>query len=218
MAGANSEIFNPGNLNIDKWSSKNKIKIVTHHWGANWNKGFNIYSRIDSMLNNEMWRKKIEFNYIGNVPKNYDFKNTNVISPLSGVELAKKIKENHIYLTASLNEPSGNHHIEGAQCGLPILFINSGGIPEYCEGFGVMFDEDNFEGSLNELINNYEYYFDKVKTYPHNSQLMCENYLELFKTLMANKEKVISERDSKIYEKSNMVKLLHNLNKKIKGN
>ena len=58
---------------------------------------------------------------------------------IDGKKLAKAIKENHLYLTASINEPSGNHHIESSQCGLPLLFINSGGIPEYAELFGVKF-------------------------------------------------------------------------------
>ena len=35
-----------------------------------------------------------------------------MISPLAGIELANKIKEHHIYVTGSINEPSGNHHIE----------------------------------------------------------------------------------------------------------
>ena len=63
------------------------------------------------MLDDEYWKNKIEFTYIGNIPKNIDFKNTNLIQPLSGKELADEIKKNHIYVTASINEPSGNHHI-----------------------------------------------------------------------------------------------------------
>ena len=76
-----------------------------------------------------------------------------MISPLAGIELASKIKEHHIYVTGSINEPSGNHHIEGAQCGLPLLFINSGGIVEYCKNYGIQFNGlDDFETSLNELV------------------------------------------------------------------
>ena len=96
-------------------------------------------------------------------------------NPLSGLELSDKLKNNHIYITASLNEPSGNHHIEAAQCGLPILYINSGGIPEYCEGYGVMFNEENFEEQLNEIILNYETYFENLKNYKFNSLKMCND-------------------------------------------
>ena len=39
--------------------------------------------------------------------------------------IAEELKNHHIYITASINEPSGNHHIEAGQCGLPILYIGS---------------------------------------------------------------------------------------------
>ena len=102
------------------------------------------------MISKEKYKERVAFTYIGNLPKKFKFVNSTVIEPLSGKPLADKIKENYIYLTASINEPSGNHHIEAAQCGLPILFIDSGGIPEYCEGFGVKFSLENFEQKLDE--------------------------------------------------------------------
>ena len=142
MAGADSAIFNRDELVSHK--NGEKFKIVTHHWSNNWNKGFSIYDTLDRLLHNESFSSKYEFTYIGNLPKKYNFKNTNVINPLDGVDLANELKKHHVYLTASLNEPSGNHHIEAAQCGLPILYINSG-IPEYCSGYGVEFNEDNFQ-------------------------------------------------------------------------
>ena len=46
LSGANKEVFN--NKNFIPWDGSRKLKIVTHHWGANWNKGFDIYSLIGS--------------------------------------------------------------------------------------------------------------------------------------------------------------------------
>ena len=37
------------------------------------------------------------------------------------------------------------------------MYINSGGIPEYCEGFGVEFDEINFETTYLLKNNLLEY-------------------------------------------------------------
>ena len=127
LAGANNEIFH--SEGYKPWDGNEKLKIVTHHWGANWHKGFREYLKLDKLLNSDSFKTKYEFSYIGNIPKDLELENTKVIAPLSGLDLANKIKENHVYLTASLNEPSGNHHIEAAQCGLPLLYINSGGIP-----------------------------------------------------------------------------------------
>lgn len=178
LAGADSEIFNRDGL--VKWNRKNKIKIVTHHWGANWNKGFDIYSKLDELLDSEEWRNKFEFTYIGNLPKNFMFKNTKVVAPLSGTELASEIKKNNLYITGSLNEPSGNHHIEGAQCGLPLMYIDSGGVTEYCKNFGLSITVDNLEDKILEMIKDYDQYFQKMTTYPHSSLQMCREFELLF--------------------------------------
>ncbi len=188
LSGAKPEIFNTEGQVLLK--NEEPIRIVTHHWGANWNKGFDTYEKLDNMLSEEEYKNKFIFTYIGNIPKKFKFKNAKLIPPLSGLELAKELKKNHIYITGSLNEPSGNHHIEAAQCGLPILYLDSGGMPEYCDGFGVTFNNSNFEQKLNEMVENYEKYLSKMTEYPFNSNLMCEDYEKLFLKLFADREKI----------------------------
>jgi glycosyltransferase involved in cell wall biosynthesis len=192
LSGANKNIFNNKNYKI--WDGAEKIKIVTHHWGANWNKGFEIYEKLDKLLGEDNWRKKVEFTYIGNLPENFEFKNSKTIKPLSGIELAEKIKENHIYITASINEPSGNHHIEAAQCGIPLLYIDSGGIPEYCNDFGVKFKKENFIEKLKEIIENYHTYQRKMTDYPFTSDAMCEEYENLFIKMYKDKEDITKNK------------------------
>jgi glycosyltransferase involved in cell wall biosynthesis len=192
-AGANKEIFNTSNFK--PWDKANPIKIVTHHWGANWNKGFEYYLLLDSFMDDEKWKKVIEFTYIGNIPKKVNFKNTKVLQPLSGLNLAKEIKKNDMYLTGSINEPSGNHHIEAAQCGLPLLYINSGGIPEYCDGFGTMFnDKKDFEDKLSEAIKSYETISQNIQDYPYSAEIMSEDFLNLFNKMVENKKDYLDKR------------------------
>ena len=98
---------------------------------------------------------------------------------MSGKELAKEIKKNHLYITGSLNEPSGNHHIEAAQCGLPILYKKSGGIPEYCNGYGLEYDSENLESKISELIANHSSYLLKMKDYQFRNEDMFSKYENL---------------------------------------
>ena len=58
-AGADSNVFNADGFL--PWDHKSKLKIVTHHWGANWNKGFDIYSELDNMLGSSEYKERIEF-------------------------------------------------------------------------------------------------------------------------------------------------------------
>ena len=192
-AGADSKIFN--NHNTLYWDRKSKFKIVTHHWGANWNKGFDIYSHFDNLLAEKEYKDRFEFTYIGNLPKNFSFKNSNHIKPLSGNALVNELKKNHAYLTASINEPSGNHHIEGAQCGLPVMFLNSGGTVEYCKDFGLIFEKNNFENQLNMFHDNYSIYRKKIQNYPHNAEKMCEEFEALFLHMFENKSKFLNNED-----------------------
>jgi hypothetical protein len=194
LAGADRSIFNSENFH--QWETKEPLKIVTHHWGANWNKGFEIYQKLDQMMEFPEWKDKLEFQYIGNLPPKFKFTNTTHTEPLSGKKMAEEIKKNHLYLTASLNEPSGNHHIEAAQCGLPLLYINSGGIPEYCQGYGIEFNSLNFQEKLLEAYYSYKDIRDKVAGYKGDAELMSKNYEELFLRLFNNKKLIISKRNT----------------------
>ena len=58
------------------------------------------------------------------------------------------------------------------------MFLNSGGIPEYCEGYGEVFEE-NFEEALNN-ISNYWIHKSKLENYPFSSEKMCEEFFDKF--------------------------------------
>ena len=204
MAGANREIFNPENLNV--WSGNEKLKIVTHHWGTNKNKGYEIYEYIDDLISSEPWKDMIEFTFIGNLPKNYNFRNSNIVRPLYGSELGDELKKNHLYITGSLFEPSGNHHIEAGQCGLPILYIKSGGTSEYCDNFGIPYSINNLKEKIILFMENSSQYYENMKTYSNDSKVMSGEFLNLFNFYMKEKKEIVNKRT---IEDINIVKKLY---------
>ena len=210
LSGSNPEIFN--SVNSKKLEEEEKLSIVTHHWGANWNKGFKVYDHIDKLLDEEYWKDKIDFTYIGNLPEKFKFRNTKVQKPLSGKTLAEKIKKSHVYITGSINEPSGNHHIEGALCGLPLMYLNSGGTPEYCKDFGLEYNIENLEIKLEEMMKDYKKYQKLLKNYPYKAEAMSKEYFDLFNYIIKNKEKLIMNRGINLTSN----RLLSTLYKKIK--
>ena len=207
ISGSDREIFN--NYGKQIWNGTSNIKIVTHHWGANENKGFDIYKLLDEKIL-EGKLKGVEFTYIGNLPKNFGFKSAQYIKPLQGLELAEELKKHHIYLTASKNEPSGNHHIEGAQCGLPLLYINSGGVVEYCDGYGISFENNNdFFNSLQNIIKNFDQYYEKILKYPNSSEVMCNEYLKLIQSISNDQ----SNNTYAVNNRINFYQIIYKLNK-----
>ncbi len=193
LNGADKEIFKSYRKNI--WDSENKLKIVTHHWSGNLMKGFDIYKKIDELLMNNYFKGKINFTYIGNLPKNFSFKKARHIKPLYGVNLAKELSKHHVYITASINEPAGMHHIEGALCGLPIIFRNSGALPEYCEEFGIGFYDSFFIEAIEEMMNKYKSFKSKMEEYPYDSRNMTNQYFDIFEKLLIRKDQIVRERN-----------------------
>ena len=187
--GADPKLFNmSGKM---PWDGETAIKIVTHHWAYNYFKGFDIYEKIGRL--HSLKGHTIDFTYIGRLPEDIGIGNTKVIPPLFGAELAKELKNHHIYVTGSINEPAGMHHIEGVMCGLPVLYRNSGALPEYCRGFGVMFEGPaDFEQRLLELIDNYAHYYKHLESYPYNSDYMCSNYSSQFEELINDRGRIIN--------------------------
>jgi glycosyltransferase involved in cell wall biosynthesis len=195
LNGADHDVFNDNGY--CRWNKKEPLKIVTHHWGANWYKGFDIYTKINELLENK-YKNKIFFTFVGNLPKNINLKSTKVIYPLSGLALAHELKKNHVYVTGTMNEPAGMHHIEGALCGLPLLFRNSGALPEYCKNFGISFnDKNDFEDALIEMMQEYDIFLKRMKDYNNTSDAMNEKYYELFLDLIRNKKKFDVKRRMK---------------------
>ena len=191
--GPKSKVFNSALHN--KWNKKEKLKIVSHHWSGNWMKGFDTYKKIDHLISDKKWNDKIEFTYIGNLPKNFIFKNTRYLEPMNETDLSLELKRHHVYITGSLNEPSGNHHMEAAMTGLPILYINSGGIPEYCDNFGVEFELENLENRLDYLIQNYEKYYDNLKNYPYSFENAANEFLDIINFAEKMKENIYLSRN-----------------------
>ena len=190
LNGADKTIFSYSN---NTWSN-GKIKIVTHHWSNHPNKGVKSYKMIDDLINKPEWKNKIEFYYIGNLPKNVKFNNAKTIKPLSGIELAKFLSSCHIYLTGSINEPGGNHQNEGANIGLPVLYFDSGCMDEYCNNYGVAFEYSNFEEKLKKIIKDYQILRNNLQNYPYNSENTCKQYFDLILNIYKNKNSIISKK------------------------
>lgn len=143
-----------------------KIKIVTHHWSNNINKGYETYYKLwkYSMDNKN---KNIEFVFIGkNVPDM--FKEVPICGPLVGNELVTELNKCDIYITDSRFDSCPNHVLEALSCGIPILYSNyEGGAKELCEmseyKVGEIFNDFNeLIEKIDIIKNNYNYYVNNI--------------------------------------------------------
>lgn len=175
--GGDTTIFNPDGYK--QWTGHEPLRLVTHHWSSNPYKGLDVYQQLDNLLGTR-YRGQLECTFIGNVPAGARFSFIKHVPALNGKALAQKIKQHHVYLTASLHEPAGMHHIEGALCGLPLLYRQSGALPEYCASFGVGFSgPTDFEVAIETMRQNYPSIVNRMSAYTHTADRMCAEYYDL---------------------------------------
>ena len=193
LGGADPAVFDASGNRA--WTGDEPLRLVTHHWGGNRLKGFDIYEMLDAMLVDPAWKDRIEFTYVGRIPDDAALPNARVVEPLAGRDLAAEIASHHVYVTGSQNEPSGMHHIEGAMSGLPLLYRQSGGLPEYCAGFGIAFDgPDDFVAALERMMAEYDTHKRSLADYPHTTERMCAGFIRLFDDLVARRDEIVAAR------------------------
>jgi hypothetical protein len=195
LNGADRHVFHAGGG--PEWDGRRPLRVVTHHWSQHWNKGFDIYQRFDRLLEQPALAGQFSFTYIGRVPAEMRLRRTTIQPPLSGPALGDALRTHDVYLTASVNEPAGMHHIEGALSGLPVLYRLSGALPEYCAGFGLPFTEQTFESQLVEMHGRYAELRAQMPAYPNEATRMCQAYEQLFVDLLARREARRSPRRRK---------------------
>lgn len=192
LNGGNQSIFHP--RGYVRWDGHTRLRLVTHHWGAIRMKGFDVYEQLDQMLAQPTCRDRFGFTYIGRLPDDFTFTHAHHIDPLDGQALGDEIRGHHVYLTASRNEPGSNHNIEGALCGLPLLYVPQASMPETSDTWGIPFTPDQFPEKLEEMYASYPRWADRMPDYPFTATRTCSAYVELFNDMIRNRAQILKRR------------------------
>lgn len=179
----NKVILNGVNPNIfykkTKESAKKKLKIIASSWSNNFRKGFMVYKWLDANLDFEQY----QMTFIGNSP--IPFQNISHQPPIHSSKLADVLRENHIYLTASMNDPCSNALIEALSCGLPALAFKDGGHPEILKTGGELFvDKDEIIPLLEKIKENYRFYSNQIPDY--SIEIAANKYFTFFHDTVNN--------------------------------
>ena len=73
------------------------------------------------------------------------------------------------------------------------MYINSGGVKEYCKDFGIEY-KVKFPGKTQSNDENYNLFYKKMANYPFNSDEMCKEFLQLFLEMKTNKTNLLAKR------------------------
>lgn len=182
LNGANPRFFHP--IGGATYRPGETFRIVTHHWSKDWNKGFAVYQELDRLIaSGEL--TKIELWIIGRWPDEIAWKSARTFPPARPADIARLLRQCHVYLTASRWESGGMHFIEGAQCGLPIIYqTTGGGIVEMANRFGVPFTED-VKAAVETMRARYDALREAVLVGAPSGDRMCLEYRRLIEQLVA---------------------------------
>ncbi len=182
--GAASDTFHP--IGQQPWRPGEPLRIVTHHWSDNPLKGFDVYEQVDQLMADGRL-DGFEFWVIGRWPARIQWKKARTFAPLAGRALAEQLRACHLYLTATRWEPCGMHHVEGAQCGLPLLYHeDGGGVVEAGLRYGIGF-RDDVASALQMARDQYSELRERVLTRIPSGDRMVLSYAEIIQQLLADR-------------------------------
>jgi len=112
-----------------------RVRVIATSWSDNPRKGADILTWLDRNLDLEAF----EVTFAGNTQAT--FERIRVVGPLPSEQLADLLREQDAYLATSRDDPCSNALLEALACGLPAVFLRSGGHPELVGAGGIGFDE-----------------------------------------------------------------------------
>ncbi len=135
----------------------NKIRLISTSWSDNPNKGADTYLWLDQNLD---WNK-FDYTFIGRIEKKLH--NIKHIKPVDSITLASHLKKSDIFITASRHDPCSNALAEALSCGLPVIYLNSGGHSELAKNAGLPFNTPKeIPLLLKQMSDNYSNYKKNV--------------------------------------------------------
>jgi glycosyltransferase involved in cell wall biosynthesis len=126
-------IFFPASSHDD--SPSRPLRVVATSWSDNPRKGAETLSWIDRNLDPE----EVELTFVGR--SEAPLVRARRLPPVATHELAAILRQQDVYLAASRDDPCSNALLEALACGLPAVFLRSGGHPELVGEGGLGFDD-----------------------------------------------------------------------------
>ena len=167
---ADPEIFHPPERR-DELRGR-KLRVVSASWSDNPNKGADVYAWLDRNLD----FSRVDYTFVGRLPA--ALKNVRVVAPIPSRELADLLRSHDVYLTASRNDPCSNSLVEALACGLPAIYLDSGGHPELAGAAGLAFEKaEQIPDLLDRMAAGLDDYRGRIRA-PRIADV-AERYLQI---------------------------------------
>ncbi len=188
--GVDETVFNPGGHRA--WRQGEPLRVVVSTWSADENKGHPEYRRIDEQL---AGRRDLTVTLVGRVPEGRRLRHIRVLPPQPPPKLAETLRGHHVLLQLAKWETCSNALIEGLNCGLPAVYLDSGANAEVAGPYGVPYDGDLFS-ALDSIRARYEALVARLPENPYRISVVADRYLAVLGAVAAGRQPKLGEAAS----------------------
>lgn len=127
-----------------------RVRVIAASWSDNPNKGAPVYRWLEDNLD---W-SRFDFTFVGNAQE--PFERIRRVPPVPSHELASLFREHDVFVTATRHDAYSNALVEALSCGLPAIYLDSGGSAEAVKDAGFGFSErDQIPSLLDRIVEEY---------------------------------------------------------------
>ncbi len=155
--------------------SRGRLRLVVSTWSTDPNKGFADYAKLDDALGA---LPGVSISLVGRWPEGFAPKRIVRVAPLRPQALARFLRAQDALLTLSRFETCSNALIEGLNCGLPALYLDSGSNAELAAPYGVAWSGD-FARDVAALDEGYDGFARALPDNPFRMSLVAPIYERL---------------------------------------
>jgi len=157
------------------WDGHSTFRLAISTWSKDPAKGFDEYLRFDEALkgigNVEIW-------FIGRHPPDVRFRNIRCFGARGHRRLAKLLRNCHGFIQMARSETCSNAMLEAINCGLPVIYLNSGSAKELASNYGVEYCNDPAV-SISNLQTQYKELSRRTIDNPYSIERAAKEYLKL---------------------------------------
>lgn len=147
--GCDDRIFNRSGK--APFSRDRRIRMIAASWSDNPRKGAPTFRWLERNLDLDRY----ELTFVGNSP--VEFEHTRRLPPLPSERLAEELRAHDVFFTATEHDAYSNALVEALSCGLPAIYLASGGSGEAVKDAGFAFrDRQEIPALLDRLVDEYE--------------------------------------------------------------
>jgi len=133
------------------FSRRRRVRVVAVSWSPNPMKGGPVYRWLEDRIDSNRY----ELTFVGN--STTSFARLRHEPPMAPLDLAAFLRQQDIFLTATENDAYSNALVEALSCGLPAIYLDSGGSGEAVKDAGFGFhDREEIPPLLDRLVDEYE--------------------------------------------------------------